>query len=94
MLFRSTWGPNKILEIADAITEKRDFSAKAALMNGGVNLALGGIGAGLAGLIAANALEASGRNVALIEALDMVVSVVESARRIADAVERLAESER
>lgn len=30
------------------------------------------IGAGLAGLIAANALEATGRNVALIEAMDMV----------------------
>jgi hypothetical protein len=35
-------------EAVDAITQKRDFSAKAALMNGGVNLALGGlfIGAG------------------------------------------------
>lgn len=30
-------------EAVDAITQKRDFSAKAALMNGGVNLALGGL---------------------------------------------------
>ncbi len=44
------------------------------------------IGAGLAGLIAANALEATGRNVALIEALDTVGGASRAGQTVAGAV--------